>query len=317
MIRDLLARFGPLRRGYHWLRRNLGRARDFLYLVPMPRALQRPQADVIVSLTSYPPRIGWVAATIESIRRQTIPPRRIILTLSKEDFPDQALPQTLRRLVSRGLEVVWTNENHRSFKKLIPIRALLPDDTIVTIDDDTIYSRDFLAGLVHAAKEYPDMIIGYRGWALSVSEERVAPYRSLAEADPSTPPDLTLLTGVGGILYPPGSLSVDDLIDITTAQRICPSADDVWFWAIARHTGTKTVCLGGEVSKLFRGIEALRGGPSLGTDNVLRGHNDRQIAAVIQAFDLWGKLQVAQLDRPIGHRGAAAGGDTPGAESGR
>lgn len=304
MIRELLARSRLLRRGYYKLRHNLGKVRDHLYLVPIPPVLQRPHADVIVSLTSYPPRIGWVAATIESMRRQTRPPGRIVLTLSTEDFPDHKLPRSLQRLSGRGLEILWTADNYRSYKKLIPIRAVNPDATIVTIDDDTIYSRDFLAGLLDASKQHPAEIIGYRGWALSISGGLLASYRSLEKAGPSTSHELTLLTGVGGILYPPGSLAIDQLMDMATAQQLCPSADDIWFWAIARLTGTKTLCLDGDVSELFRGVESLRGGPSLGAENVLGGHNDEQIAAVVQEFGLREKLTVAQLNHPIRNEGA-------------
>ena len=295
-MRNLLSQSEQLRRTYRWIKRNLRKAWDYLYLIPVPNMMARPQADVTVCLTSYPPRIGWSAAAIESMRRQTQPPRRIVLTLWKDDFPDRVLPRNIHLLVARGVEILWTDENYRSFGKLIPIRAISPNETIVTIDDDNLYRRDFLEGLSSASQENPGTIIGYRGWALRVAEGRIAPYRSLAPAGPSTPSDLTFLTGVGGILYPPASLPVEELMDITTAQRVCPTADDIWFWAMARRKATPTLCLGLPRDP-FRQIEALHDGPCLNTHNVLGGHNDRQIAQAVGEFDLWRRLETAQLGR--------------------
>ena len=59
---------------------------------------------IIVSLTSYPPRINSVHKVIESLYRQTVPADEIVLYLSLDEFPEtkQDLPETLRSLDGRG-----------------------------------------------------------------------------------------------------------------------------------------------------------------------------------------------------------------------
>ena len=43
-------------------------------------------------------------------------------------------------------------------------------------------------------------------------------------------------TGVGGVLYPPGSLK-KEMIDEALFTRLAPTADDIWFWAAAVANG--------------------------------------------------------------------------------
>ena len=56
---------------------------------------------IIVSLTSYPPRIGCVHRVVESLIRQTVRADEIILYLSRDEFPDGEadLSVELRKLV--------------------------------------------------------------------------------------------------------------------------------------------------------------------------------------------------------------------------
>ena len=60
----------------------------------IPRVLSRhainrgPELqDVIVSLTSYPPRIEQAALCIDSLLRQTRSPKKLILWLARTDYP--------------------------------------------------------------------------------------------------------------------------------------------------------------------------------------------------------------------------------------
>ena len=53
---------------------------------------------IIVSLTSYPPRIDSVHKVVESLYRQSVPADAIVLYLSLDEFPQAAasLPGSLR-----------------------------------------------------------------------------------------------------------------------------------------------------------------------------------------------------------------------------
>ena len=295
-IRKRLSSIPLLRESYRQAKWLPNRVSDLHHSRPR-RRLKTEVSDFIVALTSYPARIRTVHRTIESLRRQSVAPSRIVLVLSIEEFPERHLPAGLVRLKNTNLEILWTSGNLRSYKKLIPVRAQYPHETIVTVDDDVIYSRDFLGDLVAASKHRPDAIIGHRGWEMSADENgSFIPYQVLPPATPQSPPDLTLLTGVGGIVYPPGSLPGGLLQDADLARAVCPTADDIWFWALARVAGTTTICLGSDPEP-FRVIEALRDKEALGYANVLGGQNDAQMERVMGHFQLRDRIVKAASTR--------------------
>ena len=111
----------------------------------------------------------------------------------------------------------------------------------------------------------------------------LAPYRHWRPAHPSTCSDHVFLTGVGGILYPPDSLPLDLLSDVDAAQRICPFADDVWFWALSSLAGTERRCL---ASKSEKSIRRSAGSQALSDYNYFGGGNDVQLAKVLDHFGL-------------------------------
>ena len=102
---------------------------------------------VIVSLTSYGPRIATVAHAVESIAAGRARPRRLILWLD-DAARYQTRPAALRRLEARGLEILLTTDwgPHKKYFPALPIAsaASLP---LVTADDDILYPRFWLTRL--------------------------------------------------------------------------------------------------------------------------------------------------------------------------
>lgn len=74
--------------------------------------------QVVVSLTSYGRRVSSnvVCYTIVSILRQTMQPDRIILWLEHENWSLGTIPNKLRRLQEKGVEIRFC-DNMRSYKK--------------------------------------------------------------------------------------------------------------------------------------------------------------------------------------------------------
>lgn len=105
------------------MNRMLGVAANVLYPVycawsPLPKQKTTQGEKMVVSLTTFPLRIGKVYLTIQSILRQSRPADRVLLWLSKEEFPEEAqLPENLLRLKERGLDIRFC-DNIRSFKKV-------------------------------------------------------------------------------------------------------------------------------------------------------------------------------------------------------
>jgi hypothetical protein len=272
----------------------LQRVRDLTYVIPSPR-LGRTygEGDITVALTSFPARIGYVARTIESLQRQSVRPARIVVCLARGQFVRRRLPISLRLQLRRpNVLLLWVEEDTRSFKKLVPVRRRFPAQVIVTVDDDVTYHRRFLQHLLEVAGDHPGAIVGTRGWELLVENGGLAPYLAARPADVHSVQDRVLLTGVGGILYPPTALAPSLLSD-PLAHEICPTADDIWFWAVARVTGSSTVCAP-RPEPLFRPIAALRGTVGLNTVNNDGGANDIQLRRAIRHFGLHERLGIQQ-----------------------
>jgi hypothetical protein len=66
-------------------------------------------------------------------------------------------------------------------------------------------------------------------------------------------------------------------------MQLCPTGDDIWFWALSRKNNVPVICLGEDS---YRNLWAQSRTPALCDVNWHQGQNDRQIAAVVKEFDL-------------------------------
>lgn len=197
--------------------------------------------NIIVSLTSHPARINSTHLSINTILRQTFKPDRIILWLAEEQFPEKeiSLPQELLKLLDLGLEIRWTSDI-KSYKKLIPALEEFPNDIIITADDDIYYEEDWLESLYKKHLEFPDCIICQRPRRLCFNNNAISVLssRSSENLDLSKPDYLNQMLGGTGCLYIPNSLH-PDIFDLEKIQRLLPTNDDIYFWAMAVLKGTK------------------------------------------------------------------------------
>lgn len=250
---------------------------------PMLPNVARSRSDVIVSLTTFPERVEHVWITIETILRQQIAPALVVLVLADEEFPRREIPSRLRRLRSRGLEILWTKDNIRSYKKLIPTRKIFPDATIVTVDDDIAFRPWLLGALKGRLSGEPRSVVGCRGWETRSDSSGLAPYRSWVRASSASPPSCTFLTSGAGMAFAPDSAPIELIADAELALKLCPTADDVWWWGVTRASGTRSVCLG---ERPYWSVRRQAGGSALRTVNYFGGANDVQIERVVRYFGL-------------------------------
>ena len=123
--------------------RMLGVAANALYPIycawsPLPKQKTTQGEKMVVSLTTFPLRIGKVHLTIQSILRQSRPADRILLWLSKEEFPEEAqLPANLLRLKEKGLDIRFC-DNIRSFKKVFYTAQEFENDVTSLAAEDII-----------------------------------------------------------------------------------------------------------------------------------------------------------------------------------
>ena len=215
----------------------------------LPQYLARPAEtkclhndNLIVSLTSFPDRIDDVWKVIESLKRQTVRPGKIILWLSSEQFPDKGqMPSSLLSLEDSLFKIRFVSGDFRSHKKYYYTLREYPEKTIITCDDDIYYDVDMIKRLVDASKRYPNCIISNYASKIKHSKDgKLLPYLQWpSNVDAYDSEDL-LQIGAGGVLYPPHSLH-DLVFDSDVFMNLCPSADDIWLNAMARLNSTPVV----------------------------------------------------------------------------
>ncbi len=273
---------------------------------------------LIVSLTSYGPRLRTLPLCVESLLRQSLRPDRILLWLA-DDVLDDELPRALRRQAARGVSIGRCTDIG-PYKKIVPTLAEHPEAIIVTCDDDMIYPRAWLRELYESYRRAPRHVHSHRAHRMTYGPgHELEPYARWEYMSPGfAGPSLSLFaTGGAGTLYPPGSLPPETLC-ADVFRSLCPTADDVWLKAMTALNGWQVqkvaprstdypVILGSQV----RALASVNYGPD--------GANDAQIHAVFTRYGIYRILGASAPgrsggppSRPMGPPETAPG---PGRES--
>ena len=248
--------------------------------------LPRPK-PIVVSLTSIPSRLFQKAdITISTLLRQSCRPDHVILWLSNA-LRDHPLPKTFAHLLRAGLEVRYC-EDAGPHTKLIYTLQAYPDCLAVTADDDLLYPPTWLGELYASYQKAPHYIHCHRAHLIRrATDGTLLPYAEWDYQAPGTigPSHLLFPTSGAGILFPPNSLP-DETQNKSAFQPLCPSADDVWYKAMALVQGT--LC---QKVKAHTGhYLTLRGSQAENLFHINATQNDPQIRATFEAYNLYPKL---------------------------
>ena len=194
--------------------------------------------SIVVSLTSFDKRIHELYLCIESLFQQFLKADRIILWLSRQNFPAEQLPESLLRQQERGLEIVFYDEDLGPFKKIVYALKECPDSLIITVDDDVLYPPDLIDQLYQAHVAEPQVIHCNRGYRIpKASDTALQPYEKWQLVDSGADASLDIMpTGVAGVIYFPGCFD-EDVFNTENYQRLCPNADDIWLKAMSLKKG--------------------------------------------------------------------------------
>ena len=245
---------------------------------------------IIVSLTSIPERMYDVHYTLYSLLNQQVKPDKVILWLSKDDFPNGELdlPKEVLRLQKNGLSLRFCDDL-KSYKKIIPALEAYPNDIIVTADDDIYYPPNWLKLLYEDYRRNENEIIAHRVRKIKFDEKgNVDDYNNwMLNTDEDDYSYLNLPTGAGGVLYPPNCFYKDVMNkDIFTSR--CRYSDDIWLWAMAilNHKKIKTpkVRLESLIYVNPAREKNLTNERNLSTLNVLKGYNNTQMSNIIDKY---------------------------------
>jgi len=211
------------------------------HLKALPSLNDNKKQKIIVSLTSFPERIPDIFFNLYSLLNQTFQPDMIILWLAEEQFPrkENDIPKRVLNLQQYGLTIKWCKDV-KSYKKLIYSLQEYPDDIIVTADDDIYYPENWLELLYNSYLREPEHIHCHRAHRITFNDTgKIDLYKNWSWCISSQESTyLNFCTTGGGVLYPPGSL-YKDAFNEQLFMKFCPTADDIWFWAMAVLNNTK------------------------------------------------------------------------------
>lgn len=193
---------------------------------------------LILSLTSFEERFGDLELVLYSLLTQTIKPDRIVLWLSDGYKDLSELPYSIKRYIKNGLEIRFVKDIG-SYTKIIYALKEFKDSVIVTADDDVFYPKDWLEKLYHSYIANPKDIHTHRVHRVKTENGGIIPYEKWEKhvKEESARFD-NFLTGVGGVLYPPGCF-IKEVFRDDIFLNYAKTADDVWLWFMALLSNRK------------------------------------------------------------------------------
>lgn len=188
---------------------------------------------LIVSLTSYSLRFPILPLTLKCLLSQTLKPDKVILWIANEQ--KEYLNDDILTLQDHGLHIYYCPDLG-PFTKIIPTLKNYSDHFIVTADDDLYYWPTWLEELVSAWNGSIHDVVAHRVHKILLDGNNLPlEYSkwSLDDHNTQNASYLNFATGVGGVLYPPGTFHSDVLkADIFT--KLCLNADDIWLYWMER-----------------------------------------------------------------------------------
>lgn len=201
--------------------------------------------QVIVSLTSHPPRIKNIHKCIKTLLEQDLRQSQTILWLAREQFPkgEKELPGSLLSLKNKGLEIRWCDDLG-SHKKYYYTMQENPEAIVITVDDDAYYPSDTVRILCESYRKYPNAVSALRTHSITLNKGgKIRKYDNWVKEDRTLylhPTYRGIGTGIGGILYPPHSLT-PEVFNKEKMLELCPNCDDVWLKVMGLANGYPTV----------------------------------------------------------------------------
>ena len=247
-----------------------------------------PNRKIIVSLTSHGSRILDAYLAIETIMQGTLKPNIIVLWLPEGKTVTSIY---LENQIKRGLEIRYVKDLGPQTKLVYALKSF-PDDIIITIDDDIFYKPDMIENLLRAYQEDSSSILANRVSVITKNQNgKVNSYLKWIHYNYSERyTKNNVIIGVEGCLYPPYSLS-DEVFNEEVFRAICPTADDIWFTAMAMLKGTKIVHVEGRYDKGFAGgvanLRMQRNGLVHQNEDPKDCLNDIQFQSVFHKYNLY------------------------------
>lgn len=247
--------------------------------------------DFVFSLTSYGVRVeDTLPYALYSIITQKLQPRKIVVYLDCDNWSDEKLPALLQHLKRVGVDFHYCKDL-KSYKKLIPALKDFPNNPIITLDDDFYYNPNYHTWM-REAYDASDKhtVLGQWGCIPIKKNGKYLPYNQWPDCKLGTKEDEKMFIGCCGICYPP-CVFEDEIFNEQIFMQLCPTADDIWFWAMEERLGIKREYIqpwGYGYNTPVNRIEEYDWNQTgtLMYKNVVLGKNDVQLRAVVDYYRL-------------------------------
>ena len=176
------------------------------YYPNFTKIVELRQQKIIVSFTSYYKRFGILTNVIQSIKQQTLLPKKILLVLYKDDFYKYKLNLT-------GIEIIKVNKYIKSHKKYFYSMINYRDYAIITLDDDIFYPSDTILSIYESYIKHPNIISGRRSHLMRYKKnnelKKYANWIIDQKIVNGSDYNVFITTGAGAI-YPPDILNIKE-----------------------------------------------------------------------------------------------------------
>jgi hypothetical protein len=232
-------------------------------------------SEVVISLTTIPPRVKYLKYMINSLKRQTRKPDRVELYLPRE-YKYRSFTQSELANIPCEFTVVNCDDVGPATKILPALKSHRGRNvTIVYCDDDRVYPINWLERLLNVSGMKPDYAIAdecmpikmpvmhYRGvkkdWRYRFKRGlSLGLYHPHHFNDRYKVRNPDIVEGFGGVLVKPSFFS-DRVFDVPSK---CWAVDDIWLSANLNLAGTPVhYC---DVDRKYKGTPLEIGGQDLG-----------------------------------------------------
>ena len=246
----------------------------------LPVTQKNVAQDVVVSLTSYPARLPQLHLVIRSLLHQKLAPREIVLYLGN-DTRDEDIPSSLRELEKYNFTIKTGYEDLKPHKKYFFAMQEYPQDSIITVDDDVMYDKDFVRDLCSCHQKNPGCVCGRR--VHRMTKDNAGQIRSYNDwqwecRDILEPSHQLFTTGCGGVLYPPHILP-PEAFDAAAIKAHCLNTDDVWLKFMELKAGARVVFTNSKVMHPLT-VRKTQASALMHTNTAAENRNDLNIRAM-------------------------------------
>ena len=110
---------------------------------------------IIISLTTWKPRMGNIPVVLDTIFNQTKKPEKVVLNLATEE----RIPENVQNYLDYSGVEVYRVPDTKVYKKLIPTLRRYPNDCIISIDDDFLYPNTMIEDFWKMHLRFPGLPI--------------------------------------------------------------------------------------------------------------------------------------------------------------